>query len=44
MKSHDLADDYYAVGAEILRLGHNIKTSGVPQLQMIYDKVAALVI
>jgi hypothetical protein len=44
VKSHALADEYYAMGSEILRLAHIQKNVDVPQLVMLYDKISSLLV
>lgn len=43
IKSHALADEYYALASEVLRLAHIQKNVDVPQLVMLYDKISNLI-
>lgn len=42
-KAHELADELYAVGAEIARLSYLYKSAEIPQIVQIYDKLSQLV-
>jgi hypothetical protein len=44
IKCHALADEYFGVGSEIMRLAQIQRPLDVPQLCMIYDKIASLII
>jgi hypothetical protein len=38
-KAHDLADDFYAVGAEVQRLAALFKAVEIPQITLLYDRI-----
>jgi hypothetical protein len=44
MRAHELADDYYAIGAEIEQLSVMMKSTEIPQISNLYKHVADLVI
>lgn len=44
MRSHELADDYFAIGAEINHFSELLKATEVPQVVNIYKRLSDLVI
>ncbi|CDW76278.1 px domain containing protein [Stylonychia lemnae] len=43
-KSHDLADEFYAVGAEIQRFSSLLKPIEIPQVVLLYDRLANIIL
>lgn len=44
MRSHELADDYYAIGAEINHFSELIKIAEIPQASNFYRRLADVII
>jgi hypothetical protein len=44
MRSHELADDYFAIGAEINHFSELLKATEIPQIVNIYKRMSDLVI
>ena len=42
-RSHDLADDYYAIGSEINHLSELLKCTDIPQASTFYRRLADLI-
>jgi hypothetical protein len=43
-KAHALADEFYAVGAEIQRFSSLLKPVDIPQSTLLYDRLSSLVL
>ena len=43
-KSHDLADEFFALGSELSRFAGVLNLTEVPQISHIYDKLATIVL
>lgn len=44
MRAHQLADDYYAVGAEVNHFAELLKTTEVPQIVNMYRRLSNLIV
>jgi hypothetical protein len=44
MRSHQLADDYYAIGAEINHFSELLKITEIPQIVSMYKRLSNLII
>eukprot|EP00347_Sterkiella_histriomuscorum_P022193 403331347 len=43
-KSHDLADEYYAVATEVQRFSTLLKATEIPQVTQLYDKLSQIIL
>eukprot|EP00347_Sterkiella_histriomuscorum_P002889 403366404 len=43
-KAHDLADEYFAVGAEIQRFAGLLRPVDIPQITLLYDRLAQIIL
>jgi hypothetical protein len=44
MRAHELADDYYAIGAEVAHLADMMKSTEIPQISNLYKHLSDLTI
>jgi hypothetical protein len=44
MRAHELADDYYAIGAEVAHFSEMMKIVEIPQISNLYKHLAELTI
>ena len=44
MRSHQLADDYFAIGAEIGRFSDLLKAAEIPQVTNFYKRISEMMI
>lgn len=43
-RSHELADDYYAVGAEISHFAELLKAAEIPQITNFYKRISDMMV
>jgi len=43
-KCHDLADEFYSIGAEISRLSALLKPIEIPQVVLLYDRLSSIIL
>lgn len=44
MKSHSLADDYFAIGAEIKHFAELLNSAEIPQITNFYNRLADMMV